>query len=860
MRTTIPVKGITTTSSYEDGDCYSLVNARLKNGALHPVPVRKIVQEFSRHYDIVFVHHNNDYENWIGIVKDSGRSVVYWKIREAPEEISSVDFLINNIQQIGNILSLISGDTVFYMLYNSIKYLFIGELPQIPAIGFTTNMYSITRPFTDVMANEPTSLESKETLMSYTQAIVYGCMDKLQNGYDSNATWHEGNGYMLFDACFIRYAFRLYDGTITKHSPPILVFPRSGIYDIKRATYSWVLSFLFVPANSSVTVEGYKINMAYDFTLDGEWTNWKDIIKSVDIFMSPPVGISDIEKIRDDMELYNGVEAANRSYNLIKEDVDEVEKGILDTSTFYLVRSIDLGSWGTASLPSSSDVAQGTDTLVQQEVMSGDDFSHHKIGGLSSYVYNERLHLSDITTNFFRGFPLEYNVWSSKYNGYLLEDLSVGEQVVIGVELDVSGAIRTVYSELSAVQLTRLIFLPFFSYPDSRAKSFSIYRKKQTSDQWYRVFHTDMEVHPLLGISYYLHNHGLSPVTDTENVAVTLPNVYEPVIISEHNKIKVSALDNPLVFPNANTYTAGDGEILAMATNSMNVADFNYGQYPLYVFTKQGIWTLNVGSGEVVYSTQSSPTSKETPVSSVVCPLPDGVAFLAKRGLMVINGSSVSFISPQIEEDSADLKVCFPFQFDDSFYYQLHFRKYLKTAKYILYDSLEDEIIVCSAAYAYNVIYSFRDSMFYQSTEIIDNVVENTFPDLYVMEGNSVKDYSQTGKDNAFIAIISRPMTFGTTDRKCMERMILRASLYGITDDNDVRAAVFASYDGIHFGCLRGMRLSNVEYMRDMDLGMLGASKYNRYLFIFSGTLGKESDISFLDVEVNKEYDNTKMR
>lgn len=53
------INGISTQSSYPDGTAYSLVNLRPKNGALHPVPPRKVVQELSQKYDIVFVHQNN---------------------------------------------------------------------------------------------------------------------------------------------------------------------------------------------------------------------------------------------------------------------------------------------------------------------------------------------------------------------------------------------------------------------------------------------------------------------------------------------------------------------------------------------------------------------------------------------------------------------------------------------------------------------------------------------------------------------------------------------------------------------------------------------------------------------------------
>lgn len=861
QRVQIPITGITTTSSYEEGNCYSLVNLRPKNGALHPVSPRKVIQELSQHYDIVFVHHNNDYENWIGVVRDSKHSVIYWKIRESPEEIGSVDFFINSIQQIGNTLSLISEETVSYMLYNSMEYLFIGELPQVPSISFSTQMYDITRPFTDIISEEIVTTISKEELMSYTKAIVYGCMDKLQNGFNS-----ERLGYTLFDACFIRYAFRLYDGTITKHSPPVLVFPQSSIYSIKKANYCWRV-FLFLPAKSSVTVEGYKINMIYDFTIGGEWENWKDIIKSVDIFMSPPVGISDIEKMRKDMNLFP-IGDNERSYNLIKEDTDDAEKSIVNISTFYLMRSIELGSQSGASpeiIPTPSDNVQGTDTLVQQEVMPGDDFSNHKIGALNSYVYNERLHLSDITTTFFRGFPLEYNIWKNvNYNGYSPSRLAKPEQVIIGVDLNVSGMLRTVYSKPYFIGSFRLPFRPFFSYPDSRAKGFSIYRKKESSSDWYRTFHADMEPHPLLGISYYLHKHGLSPIIDNENVPVTLPTVYESVTISEHNKIKVSALDNPLVFPNVNTYTAGDGKVLAMATNAMNVSDRNYGQYPLYVFTTQGIWTLNVGSGEVAYSTQTAPAYTEAPSTRIVGETPYGVVFTTQRGLLIINGQSVDFISPQIEQTPLVLNIEMSSHCENVVFPPEHrkFSDLLRELSSLIYNPYENELIINIKGTEQNYILNFNNHQFYQSTEKISLLVGNAFPKLYVVNGTTLKDYASANNPLTHVSLILRPMQYGTPDIKRMERMILRAMLCGITNPQENKFSLVMSHysnDGVNFLAAKGYPIDEGN-RRDFDMGLFSRIKSRQFLYVFSGLIDEKSQLSNIDTMFDKEYNNVKMR
>lgn len=135
---------------------------------------------------------------------------------------------------------------------------------------------------------------TQENFVDATKGLVNKGMAKLVENY----------GLQLFDACFIRYAYRLYEGTLTKHSPPILVMPVKNILDLKMTQYFWYKNqdrdVVLFPDASFVSVYGYKMRMHYDFTLNGEADKWKDIIKSVDIFMSQPLGLSNIENIITD--------------------------------------------------------------------------------------------------------------------------------------------------------------------------------------------------------------------------------------------------------------------------------------------------------------------------------------------------------------------------------------------------------------------------------------------------------------------------------------------------------------------------------------------------------------------------------
>jgi hypothetical protein len=217
---------------------------------------------------------------------------------------------INSIQQTGNTLSLITSDNVYYLLYRKNKeseesrdYIFLGKLPQIPVIDLRTSNNMI---FERVHYDEVYTSNSvrPEDFIDATKGLVNVAIDKL----------NEAHGLHLFDACFIRYAFRLYDGTLIKHSPPILIMPARSILgntsispgekhmdSLKWVDYTILHdgNLWYISDGSLVSVHGYRIYMRYDLSFE-DWEDWKDIIKSVDIFMSQPLGLSNIENIRMD--------------------------------------------------------------------------------------------------------------------------------------------------------------------------------------------------------------------------------------------------------------------------------------------------------------------------------------------------------------------------------------------------------------------------------------------------------------------------------------------------------------------------------------------------------------------------------
>lgn len=866
-----PITGISTTSAYEEGAAYSLVNLRPKNGALHPVAPRKIMQELSQKYNIVFVHQNNDYKNWIGVINEESYSSIYWDIlSEQPKTIQSyIQGKIHSVQQIGNTLSFITSDKIYYAWYTNNNYTFLGEIPQIPLIRVATS--STMSHAKHYFVNEYGSGTIKpDNFIDSVKGLVNKAIDALMNGWkDRDGVWHDGFGMQLFDACFIRYAFRLYDGSLTKHSPPILVIPIRHIVgtkedeqeDLNNLDSIKTISYDFDSAlrnESCVDVYGYRIYMFYDFTQLGNYSydKWVDIIKSVDIFMSAPLGVSNIENIRTDMPTTDSPRTLN--YNLIKGLSPEALKSVANTSTFYLVRSVEIGNkadWDPDVLPSKESDFSKMDNLIFQEVMSDDNFSNHTYGAETSYAYNNRLHIGGIKTTFFKGFDLGYFQWLGNYNN----EVKGTEQVnyyVTEIEIQAGASLEKVYStyvEMPYFLTTYKMFSSaFISYPDTRAQRITIY--EVNNNVWTKVFTAPLEPHNMLNLSFYL-NDGLSPIIDSNPKPATQLDTSKVVTLSEPNKIKVSELNNQLSFPNANTYQVGNGSILAMATNAMNVSDRNYGQYPLYIFTTQGIWNLNVGSGEVVYSTQSAPTSTEAPINSIVESTPFGVVFVSTRGLMIINGQNVTFISPQIEQPYKKIEQETNARIEELLhtFEKQTFSEFLKKLSGLVYDPYQNELIVCNKESGFNYVLNFYIQSFYQSTEIVESVVKNTFPDLYVIGDNKLKHYLEPETKRTHISFMLRPFTYGNELTKWLQNIKIPFTLYNV---ERMFVGIYASSDNVKFPGKYGKFYEAMNRAVSYDTKTMASNTARYFLLSFAAILDDDSYLDIIDSEVITKYNN----
>lgn len=127
-----------------------------------------------------------------------------------------------------------------------------------------------------------------------------------------------------------------------------------------------------------------------------------------------------IEQYRISAELNgNGDPASVLRFSVPLLSDSEQREQIINESLFYKVATLDIKTLaedlGTAKL---LEYSCSLSNLIQQRTLSVDNFSLHTLRAKESYVYNGRLHLANVTTRFFDGYPLSlFSVNQDNYHG-----------------------------------------------------------------------------------------------------------------------------------------------------------------------------------------------------------------------------------------------------------------------------------------------------------------------------------------------------------------------------------------------------------------------------------------------------------
>lgn len=324
--------------------------------------------------------------------------------------------------------------------------------------------------------------------------------------------------------------------------------------------------------------------------------------------------------------------------------------------------SIDTNNFITLDIPAGI-----LDTLQQQPQLADAPINDAPAPQLL-YAYNSRLHAADITTVFKNPLPIRACVpyYNAQPGEISQAHSSRFSQVQITVWLNINSTEYMVTSSTDpsaqcpsgTYGFNPHLMMDFASTPPGIAAPYGSFpryifypdpRATKMRFQWRDITGTLCSVtipltrHEHLNGAYFYGSLYHDPYPTS--AGQTQPGSADaPTLIDDHSKMVVSGTDNPFTFPDLGTTTVGTDTILGLSSAAKPLSQGQFGQFPLYAFTSEGVWALEVGSNGAVMARQ--PITRDVVTNPrAITQLDSSVVFPTARGLMQLSGSQASCLT-----------------------------------------------------------------------------------------------------------------------------------------------------------------------------------------------------------------------
>lgn len=857
-------------SDYEgiEGDLAITLGMVQEDGTMKPVLPPSLVLQLENGSTVKYIHETTNFRHYI-ILKTNGW--LQWWNGKADSEKQLLRTFTTDICQvtaIGNTLIVLASDGMHYFLWKGAGegYLYLGtEMPECPlSFGLQGEMLR-----TDEFEISFDSISEGNIWNEFTDANKAKVTSQVLGKVNKFIADHSTNKGKFIYPFLLRYAYRLYDGSLTKHSAPILMIASS---DLAPQVFWTHLTGKSSYTNAKLQVVGMLHTLDYAAVNEYDLSNlqsWKDIIRSVDIFVSKPIYTYDQNgectgfKNVDESDCYcvckHSNQAASTStyplryqkhdfrklyaftYNpstlsypsgrlmLPRRSVDDVKADIRNCAHFYFLESIKVEHLTTERtiITVEEDYLQ---SLVTREVMTDDYDSHDKIIPKYSFSYNSRLNVANLKKVLFNG----YNAHSlfPYSNGYVhnwsdawptVADRTLSVMMFVYIKQD--GKEIVVRGDTGTIGMNAPIL--FLYYPNVNAYKAVICRFDYGIGTYYDV---TLEQHEFLNGAFYFG--GWSDLEKTTSNYPAISSLADRTI-DVVNKIYTSEVNNPFYFPVLGINTVGTGAILGICSAAKALSQGQFGQFPLYAFTTEGVWALEVSS--------TGTYSAKQPITRDVCTNPDSITqidsavlFATNRGIMHISGSTVQCISDRLNTEEvfsiSNLPKCdaliniFNRKANESEKITLSditmlpFDNFLKGCR-MVYDYTNQHIIVYNPAVRYAYVFSLKSQMWgMMRSDIMDNV--NSYPEALAMaDGAKLVDFSTPTAENITALIVTRPLKLEAPNGfKTISAIIQR----GKFRSNHVSQVLYGSNDLYHWHTvwssvdkiMRGFRGTPYKYFR----------------------------------------------
>ena len=671
---------------------------------------------------VAYVHKGNGFANYI--IKGLDRIyVLFGSTGESQDLLDNVSVDGMSVRSVGNVLIIRTDSGVYYFMRDGQRYANL-VLEDLDLGGeFLCNDFRMFPDSPGFVPDEPTdpvlhqiwafNTATWHSVLSKNESILNEAERKqlaLIREYEARI-WDEfallkercrEAGYFVAPV-LARYGVRLYDGSYGFVSAPVIL--GCGRYSRPYARVDTSAHRYYFGANVC-----WKGAVKFTRSISGDW---KDLVASVDIFLSediifPSVGSKIVDVKYSDM-VFDGEQ---------EDKVDAAEKAaFLAASNFYRIASLsveDLEKLGGGVYDFLTERLNGRQEYRVTQPRFADDTRYGLVPN-EIMNYNGRLLAMGASYKLQSGYgflfgpsidsvsdplPLKIRFFVKKNGNEYTVDVNGGEYVN--------------YPPRHGAGWGALFF------PDA-----GCYKAELLSPDANKRFTIKMEEHPSLNCSYgYL---GL-----TKNMFQMEPDAASefsgegPGLVVENNKIFMTRPDNFLVYEMGNTRTF-DEDIIGAATIAKALITNPYGLADIYVFTKGGIYSIQImrdGSFGSIY-----PYTRDVAVPGTISMIDHAVVFTTEKAVMLLSEAGLKDISqtmrgpheglhPSVadlieEEGDTDFIPLLPLTQDDG----LPFMAFMKEAR-AAYDYVGHRLIFFRNGSSYQYVFMLDTATWHKCSSL----------------------------------------------------------------------------------------------------------------------------------------------
>lgn len=642
---------------------------------------------------------------------------------------------------------------------------------------------------------------------------------------------------------FVRYALKLTDGSYARISEPILLVPNSGYVPFMYYDSKGIKAYAFI-ANLQYAV------------ISGIDEKWNDFIESVEVFCSSPIypykqgaEYKDTEMLfnhlfykpneydqisntdcayalllpedalgvgRDKHDLFDranqvfGVKSMigdNGNHSIIQvAPNDNMLEQIESINAFYRIHAFKpeelIPRTDDFNLPvfANVDIKPNTlSALLTLPKLTDNSLANTRFFDASLTTYNQRLHLYN--------FKMQHPVPSMLEQMNTAGVYDTNAPIIKAITVYIKTALGEKRVQITPEKLQSTTAALWFFYPHNGAYKAEIAFYHTNAPQTAYIKILNLKQHQFLNGAYWLHtplsDHSPILAVDSQSDNYTLPSTDD---ISHYtNNILQSEVASPFNFPDTLLSQIPAAQIYALSSAAKALSEGQFGQFPLYAFTDEGIWAMQISDTGTYIARQ--------PITRDVCTnrdhitqLDDAVLFVTARGLMIIQGSQTSCISEIIDSDTPFNLLSLPA------FHKLHnalahtsltdnclptkpFSEFSEKAR-IIYDYPNQRLFFYAPGITYAYVFSLRSKMWGMCfSEFTSHL--NEYPGAIATDASgAVLDLTNLKREPTACLYCTRPIKLQSPDMLKTLRTVIQRGYFAPTHINTI---IYAARNFTHW-------------------------------------------------------------